>query len=294
MHLVDEQDDVSSLGLHFRQHRLQSFFELAAILRTSDERAHVERHQLFALEAFGHISSDDAHGKAFCDGGLADAGLADQYWIVFCSPRQHLHGPPDFLVAADDGIDFAGCCRLRQIAGISLERIEALFGSRAVGGAAFAEFVDGAVQPGGRDPGFGQNALSVALLQRKRLKQPLGRHERVLRTRRELFSCRNHAAELGRGINLPGATARDLGPRRKRGFDRTASRVRPSPGFGGEPVRKPFGIVEQNFQQMLRRKLLMTFAVRQILRCLDETLRPIGKFIEIHAAPPPATVTPKR
>ncbi len=76
--LVDEQDHLA-LGVgDLLEHRLQPFFELAAILRAGDERAHVERDDPLVLEAFGDVAANDASGQSFDDGGLADAGLADE------------------------------------------------------------------------------------------------------------------------------------------------------------------------------------------------------------------------
>ncbi len=52
VHFIDEEDDLAVLRLHLVEHRLQPLFELAAIFRTGNQRAHVERHQLLVLEAF--------------------------------------------------------------------------------------------------------------------------------------------------------------------------------------------------------------------------------------------------
>ena len=49
----------------------------------------------------------DGLRQALHDGGLADAGLADQHRVVLGAPAQHLHHPLDFLLAADDGIELA-------------------------------------------------------------------------------------------------------------------------------------------------------------------------------------------
>jgi hypothetical protein len=69
--------------------------------------AEVERHQLLALERFRHVVIDDAQRQAFGDGGLADAGLADQHGIVLGAAAQHLDGAADLLVAADHRIELA-------------------------------------------------------------------------------------------------------------------------------------------------------------------------------------------
>ncbi len=80
--LVDEQDDLAFLLRQIVQHGLEALFELAAELGAGDECAHVEREDALALQALGHFAVDDALGEAFHDGGLADAGLADEHRVV--------------------------------------------------------------------------------------------------------------------------------------------------------------------------------------------------------------------
>jgi hypothetical protein len=46
-------------------------------------------------------------GEALDDGGLADAGLADQDGVVLRAAREDLHHAADLLVAADDGVELA-------------------------------------------------------------------------------------------------------------------------------------------------------------------------------------------
>ena len=84
--LVDEQNDVAALGFDFRENGFQAFLELAAIFRASNERAHVERQQLFVLQAFRHVALDDAQRQTFGDRRLADAGLADQHGVILRAP----------------------------------------------------------------------------------------------------------------------------------------------------------------------------------------------------------------
>ena len=91
----------------FVEHGLQPLLEFAAVFRAGDQRAHVEREQLLVAQALGHVAVDDALRQAFDDGGLADAGLADQHRIVLRAPRQNLDRAADFLVAADDRIELA-------------------------------------------------------------------------------------------------------------------------------------------------------------------------------------------
>ena len=150
--LVDEQDDAAPLGLHLGQHGLQPLLELAAILGAGDQRAHVEGQQLLVLEALGHVALDDALGEALGDGGLADAGLADQHGVVLGAAGQHLDGAADLLVAADDRIELAFGGQRGQVARVALQRIVGLLGRGAVGRAALADVVDGRVERGRLTP----------------------------------------------------------------------------------------------------------------------------------------------
>ena len=79
---VDEQDHPAVRLGDLGEHRLQAILELAAILRAGDERAHVEPDDALVLQPFGHVAADDALRQPLDDGGLADAGLADQHRVV--------------------------------------------------------------------------------------------------------------------------------------------------------------------------------------------------------------------
>ncbi len=77
--LVDEDDRAAFVGGDVLQHGLQALLELAAVLGAGQQRRHVERQHALVLERLGHLAVDDALREAFDDGGLADAGLADQH-----------------------------------------------------------------------------------------------------------------------------------------------------------------------------------------------------------------------
>ncbi len=63
--------------------------------------------QPLAAQGLRHVAGDDALGQALDDGGLADAGLADQHGVVLGAPRQHLDDAADLGVAADDRVELA-------------------------------------------------------------------------------------------------------------------------------------------------------------------------------------------
>ena len=114
--LVDEEDDLALGLLDLAQHGLEAVLEFAAVLRAGDQRAEVERDQAAVLQALGHVAGDDALREPLGDGGLADAGLADQHRVVLGAPREHLHDAADLLVAPDDRVDLALARDLGEVA----------------------------------------------------------------------------------------------------------------------------------------------------------------------------------
>ena len=110
--LVDEQDDVAA-GADLLEHLLEALLEVAAVAGAGDQRAEVERVELLALQRLGHVVGDDALGQALDDGGLADAGLADEHRVVLRAARQHLHHPLGLALAADDRVELLLARQLR-------------------------------------------------------------------------------------------------------------------------------------------------------------------------------------
>ena len=84
--LVDERDDLAVGALDLLEHGLEPLLELAAVLRAGDHRAEVERDEPLAAQGLGDVARDDALGEALDDGGLADAGLADEHGVVLGAP----------------------------------------------------------------------------------------------------------------------------------------------------------------------------------------------------------------
>ena len=142
--LVDEEDDVAALGdlLH---HLLEALLELAAVLRAGDEGGEVERVDLLVLEELRHLAGVDARGEPLDDGGLADAGLAEQNGVVLLAAREDLHDPLDLGLAADHGVELAVGGELGQVAA---ELVEELRGLLALARAALALALAAAAGPG--------------------------------------------------------------------------------------------------------------------------------------------------
>ena len=286
VHLVDEQDDAAGGRGDFGKHGLQPLLELAAIFRAGDQRAHVERHQLLVLQRLGHVAIDDALRQALDDRGLADAGLADQHGVVLGAPRQHLDGAADFVVAADDRVELAGAGIGGQVARIFLQRVIGLFGARRIGGAALADVVDHLVQRLRRDTGLGEDLRGLGrLLHRQRLQQALDGDEAVAGLLRQLLGGRENLGERLRKIELAVA-AFDARQRLERRLHAELDVARPAAGALDQRCAEALVVVDQHFQKMFGRELLMVARKRHGLRGLDEAANPLGILFKIHRSSP--------
>ena len=98
------------------------------ILGAGDQRAHVERDDALVLQPFRHVAAHDALRQAFHDGGLADAGLADQHRIVLGAAGEHLDDAADLLVAADHRVELALRGEFGEVAAVPLERLVSRLG----------------------------------------------------------------------------------------------------------------------------------------------------------------------
>ena len=130
--LVDEQDDVLGAA-DFVHDRLDALLELAAVLGAGDHQREVEGDDSFVAQQFGDVAGRDFLGQAFDNGGLADAGFAEQHGIVLGAAAEDLDDALDFVLAADDRIHFAFAGDFGQVAAKGLERggldFALLFGS---------------------------------------------------------------------------------------------------------------------------------------------------------------------
>ena len=102
--LVDKDDGVLILHQLFHD-GLEALFELAAVLGAGDDEREIEGKDTFVGEEAGHFAVGDALGEAFDDGRLADAGFADQNWIIFGAAAQDLDNALQLAVASDEGIE---------------------------------------------------------------------------------------------------------------------------------------------------------------------------------------------
>ena len=265
------------------QHGLQPLLELAAVFRARDQRAEIERQQLLVLEAFRHVAVEDPQRQTFDDRGLADAGLADQHRIVLGAAGQHLDGAADFLVAPDHGVELAVARRLGQVAGIFLQRVIGVLGRRAVGGAALAQRFDRGIEVLRRDAALLQDAAGLAVfLERQPEQQPLDGDKAVAGLFGGFFRGIERARQIGREIDLSGAAAGNFRQLVERVLGGLEDRAGIAAGAVDQTAGEALAVVQQHFEHMQRRKLLVAVAHRQRLRRLDKAARTLGVFFNIH------------
>ena len=144
--LVDKEDDLP-VGLgHLVHYGLESLFELALVLRSSDQCAHVEREDLFALQVFGHVAAHDTVRQSFSDGRLTDARFTDQDRVVLRPPTQDLEHASDLLIASDHGVELTRPRAFVQVDGVFAQRVVRVFGRLAGHVVALPQLVDGRAQ----------------------------------------------------------------------------------------------------------------------------------------------------
>jgi len=80
--LVDEQQDAPSLCLISASTALRRSSNSPRYFAPATKRAHVEREDRLVLQPLGHVAAQNALGEALDNGGLANAGFADQDGIV--------------------------------------------------------------------------------------------------------------------------------------------------------------------------------------------------------------------
>ena len=113
--LVDEEDDV--LGPpDLVHHGLDALLELAAVLGAGDHHRQVQHDQPAVVQDLRDAGADDHLGQALDDGGLADAGLAQEDGVVLLPAAEDLDDALDLVLAADDRIELAFFGQFGQVA----------------------------------------------------------------------------------------------------------------------------------------------------------------------------------
>ncbi len=274
MYLVDEQKYLALRGGNLLDDGFQTLLELALVLGSGHQRAHVEREDGFVFQVLGHVAVDDAVGDALGYGRLAHAGFAHEYGIVLGAAREYLQYATYLLVAADDRIELAAACLFVEVDGIFAQRVELLRVGLRGYRAALAKLPHGGFDLPYRRALLLQQVGGGALLGDERQQQMFDRCVFVVEAAREVYRTLYHARRVARKVGLAVA-ARDLWQCCEGAVDGRAQRAhvdarlaqqigrqRIVPGNGGrEDV--------QRFEGLLPRALCRAHGCLQQLLCLD-------------------------
>ena len=146
VNLIDEQDDFAIRRGDFVDYGFQSLFKFALIFSTCNQSTHVQRVNLFLTKILRHIASYDTLCKTFHNGGLTRTRLTYQYRVVLGSTAQDLKHTADFVVTADNRVEFALLCAFAKVDSIFLQSVVLLFCALSSGFSALTQFVDGHLQ----------------------------------------------------------------------------------------------------------------------------------------------------
>ena len=140
--LVDKQNNLPFLICEFVQQTFEPFLEFAAILRSRDQRPEVQRQQSLALESLGDLTVNNPLRKPVDNCGFADAGLTNQYRVVFCATLENLNRSSYLVISADDRVEFSLHCSFSNIDRIFIKRLALVFVGSIVHGLATAHLLD--------------------------------------------------------------------------------------------------------------------------------------------------------
>ncbi len=101
--------------MHFVDHLPKPVLELAFHAGAGLQQTHIQHPQRHVLEWRRHVPGRDALSETLHHRRLAHAGLAGQDRVVLATAHQNIDDLADFLVAADDGVQFALARPLGQV-----------------------------------------------------------------------------------------------------------------------------------------------------------------------------------
>src|SRR4051794_28379540 len=104
---VYEEYDPPVGALDLVYNLLQALLELAPELRARDEGAEIQGDHSLVLESLRDVAASHLLGEALNDGGLADAGLADEGGVVLSAAAEDLEHSFDLFFPPHNGIEVA-------------------------------------------------------------------------------------------------------------------------------------------------------------------------------------------
>ena len=119
--LINHENDVVVL-LDLVHELLEPLLELSPVLGSRDEQAHVQGHDLLALDGLRHVAAGDALSESLGDGGLTDTWLSNQARVILGTTAQNLGDALNLLGTAHDRVQASLLGALGEVGSVLLER----------------------------------------------------------------------------------------------------------------------------------------------------------------------------
>ena len=124
---IDEEENLAVRFGDFIEDRFESFFKFATVFGTGDEGTHIEGVEGLVLQRFRDVAADDTAGQAFDDSRLADTRFTDEDRVVLTAAREDFDGAADFVVTADDRVQFILAGSSGQVAAVFFQGLVVFF-----------------------------------------------------------------------------------------------------------------------------------------------------------------------
>ena len=259
MYLVDEQDDAALGFAHFLDYGLESLFKLAFVLCSGDQRTHVERIDGLVQQVLRHVAADNSLCQSLGYGRFSHTRFSDKDRVVLGTAGKDLQHAPDFLVPADDRIEFVLAGQFIEVLGVLLERLISvllvLFGHPV----ALAKILDGGTQVFLLDVVLAEQFGRFILPAHHGQYEVFDRNELVVHLGGDALSLRQHFGSVAGKVHLASRHFR--------------KRVEDDPHL---PV-KVFGVHADLAQQERQYAAVRIEDTLQDVRVLDLGIAPLGR-----------------
>ena len=157
------------------------------------------------LRVSGTSLVDDALGESLHDGGLADAGLADQHRVVLGAPLQDLDHAADLVVAPDHRVELALTRAVGEVERVLFQRLTLALGLGVLDFLAPAHRLDRLLDGLARPAMLLQQPAGLALVLGQGEQEHLGGDELVTPLLRFLVRDVEEVAKVARQRDLAGS-----------------------------------------------------------------------------------------
>ena len=123
VHLVDHKNCIANSG-NLTQKAEDTRLELSAELRSRNERGHIQKIYLFALQLVRNIAGCYTNSKRLGNGCFTNTGLTNETRVVLLSAAKNLNDTRELAITTDNLVEFPLSCILREIAAVCGQKLE--------------------------------------------------------------------------------------------------------------------------------------------------------------------------